>query len=247
MYQGFFLLLLIGFLPVSPSMRADETLEYLNRILGSAEAEAEKSIGRLSTGHYLLPDDPANQAIYELLEAHIRGLDRKIANERDMLSYYQVGDAYLDQVTAVLQRVRELLVKRANSLYLEDDRELLDLEVNRLYEHVLFILRQAKFNKKKMFSPILEQEYVRNWFQREAYYRLDRIDGLIGFFLRQRAMYGAMTRTLESRLRGRELARENMMDFQSSIGDVSFGLELERLRRSHLLTLINLLLLDLVG
>ncbi len=231
--------LLISFIILlSQSLRAEESLSYLNRILGNIE-ESRK---RLSKGTYLLPDDPANFAVYEKLEAHLRELETIISNQSDMISYYRTTEGFLKHITDSLQNIRELVVKRGNFLYMGENREYIDLEIDQYYRQILFTLKNAEFNKKRIFENLFADSSLQVRFQGEEYYELANVDRLLKFFIRQRVLFGTRINALHSRNRGLAVGAENLKGFQSRVRDINVAKEITHLKRHHLLLIINLLL-----
>ncbi len=236
-----FLILFSIFL--AQNLSTEESLSYLNRILSNTEQSLDKSYRRLATGTYLLPDNPANYALYEKLAAHTKELDGTISNYGDMISYYQTAESFSEHITDLLQNIRELLLKRSSFLYSPEDRSYIDIEINQYYEQILFTLKNAEFNKKRIFTELLADNILKGWFQGEKYYQLSGVDRLLDFFLRQRIIMGTLVKTLESRTRSLALNAENLMAFQKSLWDIDMAKEISRLRKNHLLFIINLLLL----
>ena len=73
-------------------------------------------------------------------------MDKRIANENDMISYYNYMDAVLSGINDSLQRVRELLVKNENIIYSDSDREIIDKpKIKQCYEDAVYDLEQAEF------------------------------------------------------------------------------------------------------
>jgi len=237
------LVCIIGFIFILNNITAETNpLAYLNRILNYNEADLDKSYKRLSEGTYLLPDNPANRAIYEKLEAHIRGLGGLIRNNGDLISYYQTADGYLSVIPDLLQNIRELLIKRSNAIYSPEDREYIDLEIDQYYDHIFFTLEHAEFNKKQIFKELLMDESIKERLRGADYHQLGNVNDLFNFFLSQRASYGAVMKTLELRNQGMAVSTENMNEFQSSLWDIDMATDVSRLKKYHLLLLVNLLL-----
>ena len=90
---------------------------------------------------------------------------------------------------------------------------------------------------------LLADNILKRWFQGEKYYQTAGVDRLLDFFLRQRIIMGTLVKTLESRTRSLALNAENLMTFQKSLWDIDMAKEISRLRKHHLLFIINLLLL----
>ncbi len=229
-----------------PSHADSSSLNFLNRILGWNEGEAAKNTERLSSGRILLTDDPASYAIDQTLEKYVRGLDRIMLNRTDMISYYRVQDSYLAGVIDILQRIRDLAFQRANGILSDSDRELIDAEIGQQYDEIVFTLARAEFNKKKIFEDLMESEIVRSNFTQEKYFRLENIDSLLSFFIRQRAAAGAKMKGLEFAIPGEAIARENMISAQTH-QDTDFASEVSAFKKNQLLILVNILMLEHTG
>jgi flagellin-like hook-associated protein FlgL len=219
------------------------SLEYLNNILKGTEQNIDKNLKRLSGGIRLLSDDPANYAIYQRLEANIRQIDKEIENSTSLISYYQYGEGLLGSLIDSLQRIRELAVMRQNSIYTKEDVELVDAEIKNHYDHVLFLLKTAEFNRIYIFKSFFCDTCFSDLFQKESYLQLENVDRLLDFFITQRSEYGVKINLLEHTRKQQMVEEENEQGFQSTLLDVNFGEEMSLLKRNHLLFLINVLLL----
>ncbi len=223
------------------ALYGEEAVDFLNRILNETALEMGINTERLAGGRYRFPDGPANQALYELLESHIRQWEREITGAQDMIYYYQTAEGFLSQITEVLQRIRELPLNRGTPFFSELDLEIIDLQIYRQYEQIRYVLRSAEFNKKSIFSTLLENPILLNWFEREAYYQTENIDRLLTFILYQRSLYASKMYSLSSRIRGTSRQRENTAAIQNTVGDFRIGEELTTTRRNHLLLIVYLL------
>src|SRR5439155_19231396 len=87
-----------------------------DRHLGITSANLSKAIQRLSSGLRInsAADDAAGLAISERLRAQVRGDQQAVRNAQDGVSLFQTAEGALDEVHAMLQRSRELLVQGAN-------------------------------------------------------------------------------------------------------------------------------------
>jgi flagellin-like hook-associated protein FlgL len=234
------------FLIVGPLIKAgadSSSLRYLNNILKSTENSIDKNFKRLSGGVRLLSDDPANYAIYERLEAHIRALNKQVENVTQLIAYYDYVEAMLGYMNDVLQRIRELIIMRSNSIYSDSDRSYIDTEIDKQYEEILYVLENAEFNRKPVFKDLCADECFAAHFKQDLYYQLDNVDNMLSFIITQRVFYGTKMNQLEKRRKAEMIERENAEDFQSTILDVDYGSEITLLKQNQLLFLINILLL----
>ena len=224
------------------SLAENSSLTYLNRILSSADQAENKSMARLSSGKILLADDPANYAIYEKLESDLRGLEKTVGNQSDMISYYRLQEGILGNCIEILQRIRELILQKSNGILNDSDREIIDSEIGQDYDQIVYTLKEAEFNRKKIFSDLLGQEIVVNLFKTPEHYRLDKVDLLLDYFISQRSLAGIRINNLNYEISGERIANENEQAVQSH-GDTDIPGEMSVLKREHLLMLVNVLML----
>jgi len=119
----------------------------------------EKAIEKLSSGMRInrAADDAAGLAVSEKMRAQVRGLDMANRNAQDAISFIQTTDGYLQEMTNVVQRLRELAIQAANGIYTAEDRMYIQAEVNQLVDELDRTASQAQFNTHYMltgrFSP----------------------------------------------------------------------------------------------
>jgi flagellin len=243
-FTAFALFFISGIL-LTPRTYANPSLDFLNRILKVTEGSIDKNYRRLSKGTRLLVDDPANDAIYEKLETLVRSLKKEIDNSRDVLSYYAFGQALLGNIIDALQRVRELIVEKSNTIFSEQDLGYLDSEISAQYDQVLFVLESAEFNRIRVFGTFFHDALISGLFGKEPYFELRTVDAMLEFMSGQRSYYGAKMNALEHRMKSQMTGRENAESFQSTILDTDYGAEASLLVKNQLLLLANILLLPM--
>ena len=117
-------------------------------------ASLETAFERLSTGKRVnsASDDAAGLAIGKGLEAHVSGLNQAIRNVNDGISMVQITEGALDEVTSILQRMRDLSVQAANSALSATERGYLDAEHSKLATTLGTVIDQAKFNNTDLVA-----------------------------------------------------------------------------------------------
>ena len=100
----------------------------------SVNKSMEQSMERLASGKRVngAADDAAGLAIATRLNAEINGIHQGIRNAADAQSLLGVAEGALEQVHALLLRMRELAVQSANETNSSADREHLQTEVDQL-------------------------------------------------------------------------------------------------------------------
>ena len=103
---------------------------------------------QLSTGKRInnAVDDVAGMAISTRLTSQIRGLNQAVRNTNDGISLIQTAEGATDQVTNMLQRMRELAVQASNDTNNTNDRAYLNLEFQALTTQIGVIAEQTQWN-----------------------------------------------------------------------------------------------------
>ena len=119
-----------------------------------ANASLNTSMERLSTGKRInsAKDDAAGLAIASSMTSQIRGMNQAVRNANDGISMAQTAEGGLNEITNMLQRIRELAVQSASGTYSDDDRTNLQAEVTELTGQISDILSNSKFNDIKLFD-----------------------------------------------------------------------------------------------
>ncbi|MFL1455713.1 flagellin [Marinobacter sp. GN3S48] len=127
------------------------------RNLNSSQSDANTALQRLSSGLRInsAKDDAAGLAISERFQSQITGLNMAQRNANDGISLAQTAEGALDEITANLQRIRELAVQSANASNSTSDREALNAEVQQRIAEVNRIAGQTSFNGLKVLDGSL--------------------------------------------------------------------------------------------
>ena len=100
-------------------MRINQNIAAFNafRNLSTTNMQLGKSLEKLSSGFRInrAADDAAGLAKSENLRAEIRGSRQAIRNAQDGVSFVQTAEGALNEVHAILQRMRELAIDAANT------------------------------------------------------------------------------------------------------------------------------------
>ena len=120
----------------------------------NSNAALETSFERLSTGKRInsAVDDAAGLAIGKDLESRVNGLNQAIRNVNDGISMVQIAEGALDEVTTILQRMRDLAVQASNGSLTSTEQGYLDAEHTKLATTLGSVIDQAKFNGTDLIS-----------------------------------------------------------------------------------------------
>ncbi len=118
-----------------------------------------KSISRLSSGYKIVTaqDDPAGLAVSERLRAQVRGIKQAEKNANDGISFLQVAEGALAEVSNVLIRMRELSVQASNGTLSSADRGFLNTEFLQLRSEIDRISESTKFNNLNILNGTFSQ------------------------------------------------------------------------------------------
>ena len=113
-----------------------------------------KAMQQLSTGRRInsAADDAAGLAISDKLTAQIRGLNQAVRNANDAISMLQTAEGATNEMTNMLQRLRELAVQSASDTNGTDERKALSAEFKGLREEINRIASTTSFNKMNILD-----------------------------------------------------------------------------------------------
>jgi flagellin len=112
---------------------------------------------RLSSGKKInsAADDAAGFAIAERMTAQVRGLNMATKNANDGLAMLATIENATNDVTDMLQRVRELAVQASNDTNSSTDRQYLQKEVDSLLNEINRVSSQTVYNDKVVLDGSL--------------------------------------------------------------------------------------------
>jgi flagellin len=118
------------------------------RSLAESSRELATAMERLSSGKKInsAADDAAGFAIAERMTAQVRGLNMATKNANDGLAMLATIENATNDVTDMLQRVRELAVQAANDTNSATDRGYLQKEVDSLLNEINRVASQTVYN-----------------------------------------------------------------------------------------------------
>ena len=141
-----------------------------NKHLLRNENSLSISMEKLSSGYKInhSGDDPSGMAISSKMRAQIRGLDQASQNASDGMSVLETADGALNEVTDMIQRMRELSVQAANGTNSESDRASIQMEVDDLREEIDRVSETTEFNTKKLLDGSLDKRVYTDGISRVA-------------------------------------------------------------------------------
>ena len=122
--------------------------------LNKVNQEMEKAMEQLSSGKRInsAADDAAGLSIATRMESQIRGLNQAMRNASDGQSMVDTAEGAMDEITNMLQRMRELSLQSANSVYNSQDRDALNMEFQQLTAEIDRIVTDTAFNNQTLLD-----------------------------------------------------------------------------------------------
>ncbi|MDB2501537.1 flagellin [Planktomarina temperata] len=122
--------------------------------LNKVNQEMEKAMEQLSSGKKInaASDNAAGLSIATRMESQVRGLQQAIQNAGDGQSMVNTAEGAMGEVTNMLQRMRELSLQSANSVYNSQDREALNMEFEQLTAEIDRIVTDTSFNNQTLLD-----------------------------------------------------------------------------------------------
>jgi len=124
------------------------------RSLASSGKDLQQAMERLSTGSKInsAADDAAGFAIAESMTAQVRGLSMSAKNASDALGLLKVVENATNDVTDMLQRIRELAVQAQSGTNSVGDIANLQQEANALIDEIGRVSEDTKYNGKALIG-----------------------------------------------------------------------------------------------
>ena len=129
------------------SLAAQRNLEQTERRMHSV-------VERLASGSRIVKasDDPAGLSISDNLNAHVRSLGQAIRNAQDGISLVQVYEGGTNEINNMLIRMRELAMQSATDTVGDQERSMIDNEVQQLKMEVDRIAKTTRYASRELLA-----------------------------------------------------------------------------------------------
>ena len=110
--------------------------------------------GKIASGKRIqtAADDAAGLAISNKLKRNQNGLDVGASNIKDGIGAANIKDGALGSMQDSLQRIRELSLKASNGLYGDDEKQMIQKEVDQLLHGIQYTATATQFNEMKLLD-----------------------------------------------------------------------------------------------
>jgi len=112
------------------------------------ERNQQVSMQQLSTGKRINSsrDDAAGMAIATRMTQQIRSLNQAVRNAGDAITLIQTAEGATNEITDMMQRMRELAIQASNDTNNNEQRSYLDLEFQQLKKQIVQIANNTEWN-----------------------------------------------------------------------------------------------------
>jgi flagellin len=242
------------------SLRINTNVGALNAYnnLSKISAATERSLTKLSSGYRInsAADDAAGLAISEKMRGQVGGLNQAMRNISDGVSMIQTAEGSLNEIHAMLQRVRDLAVQYKNGTNSTDDQAAIVREVNALGSEIERIGSAAAFNGIQLLDASgsvtfqvgsndgdeitvalisVGDEVDFSSISLAATDTLDDIDSAINNISTARGTFGAVQNRLEYTLNAQRTYAENLTAAESRVRDVDMAQEMVKFTKNQIL------------
>ena len=125
-----------------------------NNALARNDSALSKTLERLSSGYKInhAKDNAAGLAMARRMNAQIEGLSVAGDNTTDGVSIVEIADGALSEVHDMLQRMNELAVKASTGTMCDEDRVMVDQEVQQLKDEIGRVGKTTQFNGQNLLD-----------------------------------------------------------------------------------------------
>lgn len=124
------------------------------RQLNKSQLTQNQAMERLSSGLRInsAKDDAAGLAISTGMQSQIKGINQAVRNSNDGVSMAQTAEGSMDEMSNILQRMRELSVQSASDTNSPENRAVIQKEVDQLHSELDRIASVTDFNGTKILN-----------------------------------------------------------------------------------------------
>ncbi|GIO12283.1 flagellin [Cohnella xylanilytica] len=211
-----------------------------------------KNMEKLSSGLRInrAADDAAGLAVSEKMRGQIRGLEQAQRNTQDGISYVQTAEGAMNEVSAMLTRMKELNVQKGTGTYSTSDISNINMELDELGSQIDVILDNTKFNgisisgtsggasilvddnSQRIVISTIDNSKLTGLGSSKA---LSAIEAAITSASTERAKLGAKQNRLEYTSNNLGTTVENLQASESRIRDTDMAKEMVNLSKNQIL------------
>jgi flagellin len=232
-------------------MRINHNITALNnhRNMGLNNVNTSKNMEKLSSGLRInrAGDDAAGLAVSEKMRGQIRGLEMAQRNVQDGISFVQTAEGAMNEVSAMLTRMKELNVQKDTGTYTTNDKTNIKEELEALGTQITSIMADTKFNGISITGGVTIQSddaaqkiaigsiTTTSFAGLNSTSTLGQVETAIEAVSTQRAKLGALQNRLEYTSNNLGTTVENLTAAESRIRDTDMAKEMVELSKNQIL------------
>lgn len=143
-------------------MRVNYNIQAIitNNVLKVNEGKLSTSTERLSSGYKInaAKDNPSGLALAKRMNMQLRGISVASQNATDGISVVQTAEGALVEMQDMVKRISELAVKASNGTMQENDKEIVQQEVNQLKNELTRVCKETDFNGQKLLDGTFDNK-----------------------------------------------------------------------------------------
>ena len=232
------------------------------RNLSSTQTGLATAMERLSSGLRVnsAKDDAAGLAIAARMDTQVRGMNVAIRNAGDAISLAQTAEGGLNEITNMLQRMRELAVQGANATNGAGDLANLNAEYQELGAEINRQIGTTQFNGISVLASATTQVFqvganagetidvnttdlsagaiataVAGDLTLDSSAAIGLVDAALDEVTTNRATFGAVQNRFQSVINNLQVASENQAAARGRIMDADFAMETANMTRFQIL------------
>ena len=122
--------------------------------LSKVQSAMDDAMSALSSGKRVTSaaDDAAGLSIITRMESQVRGLNQAMKNAADGQNMVATAEGAMDEITNMLQRMRELALQAANDTMNQQDRNNLNNEMDQLKTEIDRVVDNTRFNDQVLLD-----------------------------------------------------------------------------------------------
>jgi flagellin len=234
--------------------------------LSLTQKNLSKSLNRISSGLRInsAADDAAGLGVATALETSVLSTQQAMRNANDGISIIQTAESATNEVTDILQRMRELAVQSASETLADEERSYINDEFVELRSEVARIASVTEFNGVALADGNTTQIDVQVGINNDAASRitislgdltttglnlltvdlgsvsgaagaLDVLDTALGSVNSARSLFGAVQNRIDSALNNSQIYVEALSAAESQIRDADFATETSELTKLQIM------------
>ena len=218
------------------------------------------NLTKLSSGERInsAADDASGMVISDAMSAQVRGLGQAMQNTNNAIGMVQIADGAMQEYSSILGDVRELTLKASNGIMNDDNRAMIQKEIDGLLSSADNIINSTSYNGIKLLSGDGEFSFQTGANSSETtdinfgnassllpsidlsdsdsiQESLQNIDDSLKSASTIMTTLGAGQNALESTMRNISVSRINTASAASQIKDVDFALESANFNKNKIL------------